>query len=216
MRVRAIDAHRRGEWHHALDQYIEAERRFHKANLGAQVAWTMIHQGQVQERLGEAVEAIALFTGAEAMLRFHGDRAGIPLCCRRRGDVLRRQGRQEAALSQYCEGEAIYRSFHDPIGLVGLLAGKAMSYLAINRRIEAHAAIAEALWKMQDQPPGHGCDTFLVHALASRILGMAGDADGARSHLAQAARLAQLDHLRSDRMDPDVENELSLLPPENG
>lgn len=212
LRVRGIEAHRVGEWHRALDLFTQAERAFHAGGLGTQVAWTMIHQGQVQERLGEAVQAIAMFTGAEAMLRYHGDKSGIPMCFRRRGDVLRRQGRQDAAMAQYCEGEALYRTFHDPIGLVGLLVGKALSYQGMKRKIEAHAAIAEALWKLQQQPPGRGPDVFLVHAVGARVVGMTGDADAARALLAQAARLADLDGLRGDRTDPDVENELALIP----
>lgn len=212
VRVRGIEAHRAGEWHRALDLFVQAERAFHASGLGAQVAWTMIHQGMVQERLAEAVQAMALFTGAEAMLRYHGDKSGIPLCFRRRGDVLRRQGRQDAAMAQYCEGEALYRTFHDPLGMVGLLAGKALSYLAMKRRIEAHAAIAEALWKLQQQPPGRGADIFLVYAVGARVVGLAGDADNARALLAQAARLADLDGLRRDLTDPDVENEVKVLP----
>lgn len=212
LRAQGIVAARAASWHRASDLFTEAEKRFHKAGLGAQVAWTMLHQGQVQERLGEPVEAIAQFTGAEAMLRFHGDRAGIPLCFRRRGDVLRRQKRLDASLAQYCEGEAIYRTFHDPLGMLGILVGKGFAYLAMQRRIESHAAVAEALWKLQQQPPSHGPDIFLVHALASRVLGMAGDADGAKANLAQAMRLAELGQLREDRSDPDVESELSLIP----
>jgi tetratricopeptide (TPR) repeat protein len=212
LRAKGIAAQRAGEWHRASDLFTEAERRFHRAGLGAQVAWTMLHQGQVRERLGEEVEAIALFTGAEAMLRFHGDRSGIPLCFRRRGDVLRRQKRLDAALAQYCEGEAIYRTFHDPLGLVGVLVGKGLAYLAQNRRIEAHAAVAESLWKLQQQPPSLGADIFLAHALAARVLGLAGDADGASANLAQAVQLARLGNLREDRSDPDVESELRLLP----
>jgi tetratricopeptide (TPR) repeat protein len=212
LRAQGITAQRGGDWHRASDLFSEAELRFHRAGLGAQVAWTMLHQGQVQERLGEAVQAIALFTGAEAMLRFHGDRSGIPLCFRRRGDVLRRQKRLDAALAQYCEGEAIYRTFHDPLGMVGILAGKAQAYQVLGRRIEAHAAVAEALWKLQHQPPSLGADIFLIHALASRIQGMAGDADGAKANLVQALQLAELGGLRGDRSDPDVESELSLLP----
>lgn len=212
LRAKGIAAQRAGEWHRAGDLFTEAERRFHHAGLGAQVAWTMLHQGQVRERLGEEVEAIALFTGAEAMLRFHGDRSGIPLCFRRRGDVLRRQKRLDAALAQYCEGEAIYRTFHDPLGLVGVLVGKGFAYLAQRRRIEAHAAVAESLWKLQQQPPSLGADIFLAHALAARVLGLAGDADGASANLAQAVQLSRLGNLREDRSDPDVEAELRLLP----
>lgn len=212
LRAQGIVAMRAANWHRASDLFTEAEKRFHKAGLGAQVAWTMLHQGQVQERLGEPVEAIAQFTGAEAMLRYHGDRAGIPLCFRRRGDVLRRQRRLDAALAQYCEGEAIYRTFHDPLGMTGILVGKGFAYLAMQRRIEAHAAVAEALWKLQQQPPSHGPDIFLVHALAARVLGMAGDADGAKANLAQAMHQAQVGQLRADRSDPDVEGELGLLP----
>lgn len=212
LRAQGIAAARAADWHRASDLFTEAEKRFHRAGLGAQVAWTMLHQGQVQERLGEPVEAMAQFTGAEAMLRFHGDRAGIPLCFRRRGDVMRRQKRLDAALAQYCEGEAIYRTFHDPLGMVGILAGKGFAYLAMQRRIEAHAAVAEALWKLQQQPPSHGPDIFLVHALAARVLGMAGDADGAKANLLQALRLAELGQLRDDRTDPDVEGELRLIP----
>jgi tetratricopeptide (TPR) repeat protein len=212
LRSQGITAQRAGDWHRASDLFTEAERRFHRAALGAQVAWTMLHQGQVQERIGEAVEAIALFTGAEAMLRFHGDRSGIPLCFRRRGDVLRRQKRYDAALAQYCEGEAIYRTFHDPLGMVGILVGKGFAYLGQGRRIEAHAAVAESLWKLQQQPPSHGADIFLAHALAARVLGLAGDADGARANLAQAAQLARLGSLHEDHTDPDVEAELALLP----
>ncbi len=212
LRSQGIAAQRAADWHRASDLFTEAERRFHRAGLGAQVAWTMLHQGQVQERLGEAVEAIAQFTGAEAMLRFHGDRSGIPLCCRRRGDVLRRQKRFDAALTQYCEGEAIYRGFHDPLGLVGILVGKGFTYLALGRRIEAHAAVAESLWKLQQQPPSHGADIFLAHALATRVLGLAGDADGAKANLVQALQLARLGSLRDDHSDPDVENELAQLP----
>lgn len=211
LRMRAIEAHRAGKWHHALDLFVEAERTFHRGGLGTQVAWTMLHQGQVQERLGEPVQAIALFTGAEAMLRFHGDRSGIPLCFRRRGDVFRRQGRQDAAMAQYCEGEALYRTFTDPIGMIGVLVGKAQCYLAMKRRIEAHAAVAEALWKLQQQPPARGGDIFLIHAIAARIVGLMGDADAARAHLAQAAQLAELDALRSDLTDPDVETELKAV-----
>ncbi len=213
LRSQGLTAQRDGAWHRASDLFSEAEQRFHRAGLGAQVAWTMLHQGQVQERLGEAVQAIALFTGAEAMLRYHGDRSGIPLCFRRRGDVLRRQKRLDAALAQYCEGEAIYRTFHDPLGMVGILAGKALAYQALGRRIEAHAAVAEALWKLQNQPPCLGADIFLIHALAARVLGMAGDADGAKANLMQALQLANLGGLRGDRSDPDIESELSLLPP---
>ncbi len=212
LRAQGIAAQRAGDWHRASDLFAQAEQRFHHANLGAQVAWTMLHQGQIQERLGEPVQAIALFTGAEAMLRFHGDRNGIPLCFRRRGDVLRRQKRLDAALAQYCEGEAIYRTFHDPLGMVGILAGKGLAYQALGRRIEAHAAVAEALWKLQQQPPSLGADIFLIHALAARVLGMAGDADGAKSNLMQALQLADLGGLRCDHSDPDVESELSLLP----
>ncbi len=211
LRSQAITAHRAGEWSHASDLFIQAERCFRRAAHGAQVAWTMLHQGQVQERLGEPVEAIALFTGAEAMLRFHGDRAGIPLCCRRRGDVLRRQKRIDAALAQYCEGEAIYRTFHDPLGMIGILAGKALAYMAQQRRVEAHGAVAEALWKLQ-QPPGTGPDAFLIHAIAARVLGLAGDADGATTHLGYAAQLAQLCALHDDHSDPDVESELAMIP----
>lgn len=213
LRAQGIVAARKASWHRASDLFTEAEKRFHKAGLGAQVAWTMLHQGQVQERLGEPVEAIAQFTGAEAMLRYHGDRAGIPLCFRRRGDVFRRQKRFDASLAQYCEGEAIYRNFHDPVGMIGILAGKGFAYLAMQRRVEAHAAVAEALWKLQQQPPSHGPDIFLVHALASRVLGLAGDADGAKANLAQAMQLADIGKLREDRLDPDVESELSLIPP---
>ena len=213
VRARGIVAQRSGDWHRASDLLTQAERLFHRAGLGAQVAWTMLHQGQVQDRLGEPVEAIALFTGAEAMLRFHGDRSGIPLCCRRRGDVLRRQKRYDAALAQYCEGEGIYRTFHDPIGLVGILVGKGFTYLAQGRRIEAHAAVAEALWKLQQQPPCLGADIFLTPALATRVLGLAGDADGAKANLAQALQLAEISGLRHDRTDPDVEAELAALPP---
>jgi len=213
LRTQGITAHRQGDWHRASDLFTEAERRFHRAALGAQVAWTMLHQGQVQERLGEPVEAIAQFTGAEAMLRFHGDRAGIPLCFRRRGDVLRRQKRYDAALAQYCEGEAIYRTFHDHVGMVGTLAGKALTYQAQHRRIEAHGAVAEALWKLQQEQPGLGSDIFLIHAIAARVLGLAGDADGAKANLAQAAHLAQLGSLRDDHSDPDVESELQMIPP---
>lgn len=212
LRAQGITAARAGSWHRASDLFTEAEKRFHRAGLGAQVAWTMLHQGQIQERLDEPVEAMAQFTGAEAMLRYHGDRAGIPLCFRRRGDVLRRQKRLDAALAQYCEGEALYRTFHDPLGMVGILAGKGFAYLAMQRRIEAHAAVAEALWKLQQQPPSHGADIFLVHALAARVLGLAGDADGAQANLAQAARMAELSGLRADRTDPDVERELSQIP----
>lgn len=213
LRVRAIEAQRTGQWHHALDLFVQAERAFHRGGLGSQVAWTMLHQGQVQERLGEPVQAIALFTGAEAMLRFHGDRSGIPMCFRRRGDVFRRQARLDAAMAQYCEGEAIYRTFTDPIGMVGVLTGKAQCYLAMHRRIEAHAAVAEALWKLQQQPPARGGDIFLLHAIAARVIALAGDADTARSHLAQAAHLASLDGLRGDLTDPDVEAEMKALPP---
>lgn len=213
LRMRAIEAHRSGKWHHALDLFVQAERTFHRGGLGNQVAWTMLHQGQVQERIGEPVQAIALFTGAEAMLRFHGDRSGIPLTFRRRGDVFRRQGRQDAAMAQYCEGEALYRTFLDPIGMVGILAGKALTYLSMKRRIEAHAAIAEALWKLQQLPPARGGDIFLIHAIAARIVALMGDADAARNHLAQAARLAEIDSLRQDLTDPDVEAELKALPP---
>lgn len=212
LRSRAIEAHRAGKYHRALDLFVEAERTFHRGGLSTQVAWTMLHQGQVQERLGESVQAIALFTGAEAMLRFHGDRSGIPLCFRRRGDIFRRQGRQEAAMAQYCEGEAIYRTFTDPLGMVGILVGKAQSYLGMQRKIEAHAAVAEALWKLQQQPPARGGDIFLLHAIAGRIVTLMGDAEAARNHLAQAARLAELDALRQDLTDPDVEAELKLLP----
>ncbi len=213
LRAQGITAQRAADWHRASDLFTEAERRFHQAGLGAQVAWTMLHQGQVQERLGEAVEAIAQFTGAEAMLRYHGDRSGIPLCCRRRGDVLRRQKRFDAALAQYCEGEAIYRTFHDPLGMVGILVGKGFTYLAMHRRIEAHAAVAESLWKLQQQPPSHGADIFLAHALAARVLGLAGDPDGAQANLARAAQLARLGGLADDHSDPDVESELKALLP---
>jgi len=213
LRAQGIAAQRAGNWHRASDLFTQAERCFHRAGLGAQVAWTMLHQGQVQERIGEAVEAIALFTGAEAMFRYHGDRSGIPLCCRRRGDVLRRQKRIDAALAQYCEGEAIYRTFHDPLGLVGILVGKGFAYLAQGRRLEAHAAVAESLWKLQQQPPSHSADIFLAHALATRVLGLAGDADGAKANLIQAVQLAQLGGLHNDRSDPDVESELAQLPP---
>ena len=211
LRMRAIAAQRAGRWHHALDLFVEAERAFHRGGLGTQVAWTMLHQGQVQERLGEPVQAIALFTGAEAMLRYNGDRSGIPLCFRRRGDVFRRQGRQEAAMAQYCEGEALYRTFTDPIGMVGILVGKAQSYLAMQRKIEAHAAVAEALWKLQQQPPARGGDIFLIHALAARIIALIGDTQAASGHRAQALHLAGLDGLREDLTDPDVEAELKTL-----
>lgn len=213
LRSQGIVAQRAGDWHRARGLFTEAERRFHRAALGAQVAWTMLHQGQVQERLGEAVEAIALFTGAEAMLRYHGDRSGIPLCFRRRGDVLRRQKRLDASLAQYCEGEGVYRTFHDQLGLVGILVAKGFAYLAQQRRIEAHAAVAEALWKLQQEPPSLGPDIFLAHALAARVLGLAGDADGAKANLAQAAQVARIGGLREDHSDPDVESELQLLPP---
>jgi tetratricopeptide (TPR) repeat protein len=212
LRAQGIAAQRAGDWHRALDLLVQAERAFHQAGLGAQVAWTMLHQGQVQERIEEPVQAIALFTGAEAMLRYHGDRSGIPLCFRRRGDVLRRQGRIDAALAQYCEGEGLYRGFHDPLGVIGVLVGKSQAYLALGRRLEAHAAVAEALWKLQQQPPSHGSDVFLAHILASRLLGLAGDADGARANLAQATQLATMGGLRGDHSDPDVERELGSLP----
>jgi len=212
LRAQGITAQRSGDWHRASDLFTEAEKRFHQAGLGAQVAWTMLHQGQVQERLGEPVQAIALFTGAEAMLRYAGDRSGVPLCFRRRGDVLRRQRRQEAALAQYCEGEALYRTHHDPLGMVGILVGKALSYLAMGRRIEAHAAVAESLWKLQQQPPSQGADLFLIHAIAARVLGMAGEADAAQANLARAATLANMSNLRADRSDPDVESELQVIP----
>jgi tetratricopeptide (TPR) repeat protein len=211
LRAQGITAQRGGEWHRASDLFTEAEKRFHQAGLGAQVAWTMLHQGQVQERLGEPVQAIALFTGAEAMLRYAGDRNGVPLCFRRRGDVLRRQRRQEAAMAQYCEGEALYRTHHDPLGMVGILVGKALSYLAMGRRIEAHAAVAESLWKLQQQPPSQGADLFLIHAIAARVLGMAGEADAAQANLARAATIARMAGLREDRSDPDVESELQLI-----
>lgn len=214
LRNQGIAAQRAGDWHRAVDLLTEAERCFHRAGLGAQVAWTMLHQGQVRECLGEPMEAIALFTGAEALFKHHGDRAGIPLCFRRRGDVLRRQGRIDAALAQYCEGEAHYRAFQDPVGLAGLLTVKGYAYLAQQRRIEAHAALAEALWKLQQLPPHLGPDSFLAHALAVRVLGLAGDADGARRHLAQAVQVAALAGLREDRSDPDVVTELAYLVPE--
>jgi tetratricopeptide (TPR) repeat protein len=212
LRVKAIDAHRGGHLHRALDLYLESERRFHRAELPMQVAWSMLGQGQVQEQLGEPTQAVALFTGAEAMFRYHGDKAGIPLCFRRRGDVLRRQGRQDAALAQYCEGEAIYRTFCDPLGIVATLACKAMSYLAMGRRIEGHAALAEALWKLQEQPPQHGETDFLIHALSARVAGLNGDADAARAHLAQAVRIADLCGLREDHSNPDVIAECRSLP----
>ncbi|MCS6969630.1 MAG: hypothetical protein N3B15_00770 [Planctomycetota bacterium] len=213
LRNQGIAAQRAGAWSRAVDAFTEAERCFHRAGLGAQVAWTMLHQGQVRERLGEPMEAIALFTGAEALFKYHGDRSGIPLCFRRRGDVLRRQKRIDAALAQYCEGEAHYRAFQDPLGLVGLLAVKGYAYLAQQRRIEAHAAVAEALWKLQQQPPQYTPDTFLTHALAVRVLGLAGDADGARRHLGQAMQIAEMAGLKGDRSDPDIETELAYLVP---
>lgn len=214
LRGKGVAALKAGDWYRASDLFTEAERRFHRAGLGAQVAWTMLLQGQVQERQGEPVDAIAQFTGAEAMLRFHGDRAGIPLCFRRRGDVLRRQKRFEAALAQYCEGEAIYRTFTDPLGMIGILVGKGFAYLGMQRRVEAHAAVAEGLWKLQQlvPPPAPCADLFLLHALAARVLALAGDADGAQANLAAAARLAGQLALRGDHTDPDVEAELALIP----
>jgi hypothetical protein len=214
LRDEGLAAARRGAWHRADDLLVQAQRAFHQAGLGGQVAWTMLHQALVQERLGEAVQAIALCTGAEAMLRYHGDRSGIPLCFRRRGDVLRRQKRHEAALTQYCEGEAIYRGFGDNVGMIGVLAGKGFAYLGMGRRIEAHAAAAEALWKLQQlpAPSGGDADAFLLHALAARVLGLSGDPDGAHLNLTRAAQIAELAGLRQDRTDPDVEAELAAIP----
>jgi tetratricopeptide (TPR) repeat protein len=212
LRVQGMEAHRSGHIHRALDKFVEAERCFHKAGIPVQVAWTMLHQAAVHEQQNEATQAIALCTGAEAMFRYHGDRTGIPLCFRRRGDVLRRQGRQDAALAQYCEGEAIYRTFNDHIGVIAVLAGKAMSYLGMGRRIEAHAALAEALWKLQEQPPAHGETDFLVHAISARVAGLNGDADAARKHLAQAMRIAELCGLGDDQSNPDVIAEVKQLP----
>jgi tetratricopeptide (TPR) repeat protein len=212
IRVRAIEAHRAGDYHRALDLYLEAERRFHHAHLPLQVAWTMVGQGRVQEQLGEPAQAIAQFTGAEAMFRYHGDRAGIPLTFRRRGDVMRRQNRQMAALAQYCEGEAIYRTFDDAAGLAATLVGKAASYLAMERRIEAHAALAEAQWLLRERTSEPNEVDFLVQALSARVLGLAGDADHAREHLAQAMRIANLRRLHDDRSDPDLVSECGLLP----
>ena len=211
VRVAGLAHQRAGDQRKAMACFASARETLVHLGLQAQVAWTLQNEGLVLELLGRPDEALARFTGAEALFRAADERQGWPLMFRRRGDLLRRQGRHDEALAQYDAALAQHRLDDDANGIINTLSCRADSDLARNDVQRARSDLQGALAHLRNLPRRAGEHDFLLFARIARTEAALGNRELAREHATQAHDLARELQLDQDRGSPDVAENLRRL-----